>query len=707
MKQDMYVKMTVLCAVCALFSGTLRASDAPAWMDRAKSPEERARLLTAAMTLEEKSDELLIHFVNEDALYTYFTNRLAHGRTFGAIMHISGSKQARELQETALSTHRLKVPFIFHHDVTHGYRTVLPVGIGTASSWDEELVEACEAMAAGEAAAAGLHLTYAPMCDISDDPRWGRICETSGEDPYLSARIIAARVRGFHHHMTACIKHYAGYAALRAGRDYHAADFSLRELEETYLAPYRAAIAEGVDAVMCAYTPYDADDITFNRFLNRTVLRDELGFRGELMTDWQTIRSGERYGISTGPMESARRAMEAGIDADMRSDIYGDCLPVLVREGKLDEKLIDAACANCLTLKFRLGLFDDPFAKGCDEAAEAAAQITPANRALARRAAAEGAILLENAAGLLPLSTSARIAVTGLLADKPHDQLGDWSPQGRTNETVTLVKGFGEAWGANLVSVEAADTVVYCAGELVKWGGEHHSRLRPVVPPEQVAEMRALKAKGKKVVALVLACRPLILADVREVADAVVFSFFPGTEGGHGLADVVSGAVNPSGRLPQTFPREIGQIPLSYRERRAWMYDEWVDGSTKPLYPFGYGLSYTTFEAAKPTHADGTVRVHVTNTGTRAGATVVQLYLRRELAKLVQRERELRGFRRVELAAGETREIAFPLGFEELKGFGADHTWSVEPGPVTAFVGFDAATENGVTFEVKGGVSAK
>ena len=676
------------------------ASGAAPWMNRTKSPEERARLLTAEMTLEEKADELLIHFVNEPELHAAFTNRLAHGRDYGAIMHISGAKQARELQELKLRNSRLKIPYLFQHDVTHGYRTVLPVGIGTAATWDEALVEACEGVAAREAVAAGLHLTYAPMCDISDDPRWGRICETSGEDPWLSARLIAARVRGFQKNgLAACAKHFAGYAALRAGRDYHPADFSVRELEETYLAPYRAAIQEDVAAIMCAYTPFDADDITFSKFICRTVLRDELGFRGQLMTDWQTIRSGERYGASSGPRESARRAIEAGIDVDMRSDIYGDELPALVRSGEVPEYLVDAACANVLATKFRLGLFDDPFARGCDEAAEAAAQFTPESRAVARRAAAAGAILLENKGAILPLSTAQKIAVAGPLADAPKDQLGDWSPKGRTNETVTILAALREAWGANLVAADDADTVVYCAGERVAWGGEHHSRMNPVVPREQVEEMKALKAKGKRVVAVVLAARPLVLTDVREAADAILFSFFPGTEGGHGLADVLSGAVNPSGRLPQTFPRAVGQIPLSYRERRAWMYDEWVDGPTAPLYPFGYGLSYTTFSCTKPVCRDGVVTVRVANTGDRAGATVVQLYLRRERATLVQREREMKGFRRVELAPGELREIAFPLGFEELKLLDGQHQWVDASGPITAFVGFDAATTNGVLFE--------
>ena len=670
-----------------------------AWMDRTKSPEERAKILTAAMTLEEKADELLIHFVNEPELYAYFTNRLAHGRTFGAIMHISGAKQARALQEVALRTSRLRIPFIFHHDVTHGYRTVLPVGLGSASTWDTNLVERCEEMAAREAAAAGVHLTYAPMCDISDDPRWGRICETSGEEPFLSAAMTAARVRGFRKHVAACVKHFAGYAALRAGRDYHAADFSRRELEETYLAPYRAAIAENVDAVMCAYTLFDADAIAFNRLMNVDILRNELGFRGELMTDWQVIRSGERYGISSGAEESARRAMNAGIDVDMRSDIYGDELPALVRSGAVPAARLDEACARCLTIKFRLGLFDNPFARGCDPEVEAAAQITAENRALAREAVRKGAVILENVDRLLPLSTQSKVAVAGFLADAPKDQLGDWSPQGRTNESVTIARAMREAWGANMVPVSESETVVYCAGERVKWGGEHHSRMNPDVPADQLAEMRAFKAQGKKVVAVVLAARPLILTELRKTADAIIFSFFPGTEGGHGLVDVLSGAVNPSGRLVQTFPHAVGQIPLTHRERRAWAYDEWVDGTTKPLYPFGYGLSYTTYSVSKPEYANGCVSAVVKNTGRRAGVATVQLYLRRELASVVQRERELKGFQQVSLEPSESKTVSFALGFEELKLYDALHKWVDEPGPVTAYVGFDAATTNGVTFE--------
>ena len=682
--------------LCGVLGAVAFAVSAEPWMDRSKSAEERARLLTAAMTLEEKADELLIHFVDEPELYDAFTNRLAKGRTYGAIMKVTGAKQARELQKVALAHSRLKIPFIYHEDVTHGFRTVLPVGLGTAATWNPSLVERCEAMAAKEAVASGFHLTYAPMCDISDDPRWGRICETSGESPYLSAAMTGARVRGFRRHFASCIKHYAAYGSLRAGRDYHAEDCSERALEETYLAPYRAAVAAGVDAMMCAYTPYDADNCTFNAFLNKTVLRERLGFKGELMTDWQTILSGVRYGIAKDRRDAARRAILGGIDADMRSDIYGDELPELVRAGLVEEYLVDIACARCLTLKFRLGLMDDPFARGCDEAAEKAAQLTKENRALAREAVREGAVLLENRGGLLPLSTARKIAVGGPLSDAPKDQLGDWPCFGRTNETVTILAGFREAWGANLVSVAEADTVVWCCGEQVSWGGEHHSRLNPCVPAEDVEAMRAFRRQGKKVVAVVLSCRPLILADVKDAADAVLFAFFPGTEGGHGLADLVSGAVNPSGRLPQTFPRELGQIPLSHRERRPWMYDEWIDGSTQPLYPFGYGLSYTTFVYGKPFVKDGAVSVEVTNTGSREGMETVQLYLHKTLATLVQRERELKGFRKVKLAAGEKETVLFPLDAELFKAFTADHVWQDEPCEAMLYVGPDASTTNGV-----------
>ena len=690
-------KAKIVFVAMMLFVGACAYCEIGGWQERTKSPEERARLLAAAMTLEEKADELAIHYVNESALYDFYTNRLAHGRTFGAIMKVKGAKQAREVQEQGLRASRLRIPFIFQEDVTHGYRTVLPVGLGTACTWNEALVERCEEMAAREAAAAGFHLTYAPMCDISDDPRWGRICETSGESPYLSARITAARVRGFRKHLASCIKHFAGYGSLRAGHDYHPADFSVRELEETYLAPYRAAIAEGVDAVMCAYTPYQAEDCTFCSFLNKTILRDELGFRGELMTDWQTIKSGMRYGVTADERESALRAIKAGIDADMRSDIYGDWLPRLVREGAVEEREVDVACVRCLTVKFRIGLFDDPFGRGCDEQAERAELLSTANRELAREAVRQGVVLLENRDGVLPLATDAKIAVVGPLADAPKDQLGDWPCRGRTNETVTLVQGFREAWGANLVSVEEAKTVVYCAGEKVAWGGEQHSRLNPCVPAEQVAEMRGLKAKGKRVVAIVLSCRPLILTDVKDVADAVLFSFFPGTEGGYGLVDLVSGAANPSGRLVQTFPRELGQVPLSHRERRPWHATRWVDGSADPLYPFGYGLSYTTFACSAPLWKEGAAVVTVTNTGKRDGATVVQAYLRHELSSVVQRERELKGFERVSLKAGESKEVSLLLGSDAFKVFNAEHRWVDEKKPCTVFVGFDASTTNGVS----------
>ena len=672
------------------------ADEVHPWMDVKKTPEERAKILTANMTLEEQADELSIHYVHDPELYAVFTNRLAKGRTFGAIMKVRGAREARELQELALGHSRLKIPLIFHEDVTHGFRTVLPVGLGSACTWNVRLVEACEEMAAREAAAGGYHLTYAPMCDISDDPRWGRICETSGEDPYLSASMTAVRVRGLRKHLAACIKHFAGYAALRAGRDYHPADFSLRELEETYLPPYRAAIAEGVDMFMCAYTPFDADDCTFNRFLNRDILRGELGFVGGLMTDMVTIASGVRYGISSGSEESARRAIEAGIDMDMRSDAYNEWLPKLVRAGEVKAAWLGKACERCLAVKFRLGLFDDPFARGCDESAEEAAMITPANRALAREAVRQGAVLLENN-GVLPLSVETKIAVAGPLADAPHDQLGDWPCFGRDEEVITPLKAFRETWGKNLVSAEAAETVVYCGGEFVRWGGEQRSRQNPDIPESQLAEMRRYKARGKKVVAVILSCRPLVLTELVKTADAVVFAFFPGTEGGHGLADIVSGAFNPCGRLVQTFPRAVGQIPLSYRERRPWRETQWVDGESTPLYPFGYGLSYTTFDCSTPIWKDGAAHVTVSNTGRRDGTTVVQVYLRHDLASVVQRGRELKAFARVGLKAGERREVSLALEADAFKIFNAEHRWVDERKPCTLFVGFDASTTNGVS----------
>jgi len=685
---------SAVCALCFLTVAPLFGAES-AWMDATKSPEERAKLLVAEMTLEEKADELQMHFMGAEGAFEALTNRLANGRTYGTILKTTGARQAHDLQRRGRTASRLHIPFLYTEDVTHGFRTILPVGLGSASTWNESLVEASEEMAAREAVTAGFHLTYAPMCDISDDPRWGRICETSGEDPYLSARLTAARIRGFHKHFAACIKHFAGYGGLRAGRDYHPSDYSRRELEETYLKPYFAAVREGVDQVMCAYTPFDADNCTLNRFLNIDVLRGRLGFEGPLITDWATINSCVRLGVAKDRFEASEKAMAAGIDGDMVSRAYGDCLPTLAREGRVAERRLDEACVRSLALKFKLGLFDNPFRYG-DEKAEVTNQFTAANRALAREVVRQGAILLENNHGILPLSTETKIAVVGPLADLSKDQLGDWPCFGRENETVTLLAGLKEAWGKNLVSSDEAETIVYCAGERVKWGGEHKSRMNPVIPEEQVREIRQLKAKGKKVVVIVLSARPLVLTEIKNVADAILFAFFPGTEGGHGIADLLSGAANPSGHLVQTFPHSIGQIPLSYRERRPWMYDEWVDGSTKPLYPFGYGLSYTTFSVSQPVWTNGMVEVEVKNTGNRDGACVVQLYLRHEQSSVVQRERELKGFRRVELHPRGFVRVAFPLVEEDFRILNAAHEWVDEKKPVTAFVGFDSTTTNGV-----------
>jgi len=686
----------------ALMSMSAFAAEEMSWTNEAQEPKVRAQALVKEMSLEEKADELHMHFMGASNGYSLFTNRLAQGRTFGTVLKIQSAREAHEIQKMAIAASRLRIPVLYTEDVTHGFRTILPVGLGSACTWDEKLVEDAEAMAAREAVAGGFHLTYAPMCDISDDPRWGRICETSGEDPYLSGRLTAARIRGFHRHFASCIKHYAGYAALRAGRDYHPVDFSVRDLQETYLVPYRAAMAEGVDQVMCAYTPFDAGNCTLNKFLNIDVLRGELGFEGSLITDWQTIKSCLRLGLVHDIDEAVEKAMKSGIDGDMVSYAYGDILPKLVREGRVSEMRLDEACVRSLTLKFKLGLFDDPFRYGC-EAEERTVQFTLENRAIARQVVREGVVLLENRGCMLPLSRHEKVTVAGPLANAPKDQLGDWSCAGRTNETVTILQGVSEAWQENFVDEEKAAVIIYCAGEYVKWGGEHKSRMNPVVPNEQVDEIRRLKSKGKRVVAVVLSSRPLVLTDLIEAADAALFSFFPGTEGGHGIADVLIGEENPCGRLVQTFPRSVGQIPISYRERRAWMYDEWVDGSTKPLYPFGYGLSYTRFSCGVPKWKDGAVEVCVTNEGKRSGASVVQLYMRQEVSPIVQRERELKGFCRVLLSPGESRVVRFPIDASAFKYFGGDHLWHRSDGEACAYVGFDAATTNGIGLACSGG----
>ena len=677
----------------------------------------RARELCAKMTLEEKAGELMAYDYEN-----FGSNRWEIYRSFvesnkvGVMMRVRGVADTRKIQRYKVEHSRLRIPTIFGDDVTRGYRTILPIELGRACSWDEALLERGEAMAARETAAAGLQLTYSPMVDLSEDPRWGRIGETCGEDPYLVSRLCAARVRGYQgrkpeeladgRHVLSCDKHFLGYASLMGGRDYRHRDFSRRELLETYLPPHRACIEAGAWAVMNAYTTFEGVPCNFNAYLLKTLLRDELGFRGQLMTDWATLRYSVREGASPDLATSAIRGLAAGVDMDMVGNSYL-LLPGLVREGKVREADVDVAVVRSLALKFLMGLFDDPY-RYCDEERERRELLSEENRRIALETVRESVVLLEND-GILPLDVRSPVALAGTWADDGENQLSSWLCDGRAEDSVTLKAGMDKRWGERLEfntnGIPAAETVVLALGECRTLSGERKGRAAVQLPDGEQEDLRRLKKAGKKVVSVVFAGRPVDLREVRELSAAVVYAWFPGTMGGEGLAEILSGETNPSAKLAITFPRHVGQVPITYREKRTFIACGYSDMDVTPLYPFGFGRSYTSFAYSKPKAEKAECRigepvrasVEVTNTGATAGREIVQLYVRDEVASVLPRERELKGFESVTLAPGETKRVTFELDDSAFALYDADLKRVVEPGEFKIFIGGDSTTSNAVS----------
>lgn len=711
------------------------------YKDKNAPVEERVADLLSRMTLEEKVSEMILkpyyppsqygvggHGEKENAqkvvIHPDTLKQVQEGKV-GAFLKANGVATNRVLQEQQMKHSRLGIPLMFHEDVVHGYRTILPVPIASACSWNDDAIEKAEAVAAREASASGLQLTYAPMVDVTSDPRWGRIMETSGEDPYLGARIAAARVRGFqgdsekdlsrNDTIMGCVKHYAGYPSLEGGLDYYYKDFSWRDLQETYLPPFQGAIRAGVGSVMCSYTAYNGEPATFNRFLNIDVLRNQLGFKGLLVTDWNTLNHAKSMGASASNKESAERGIKGGIDMDMTSGQYMNLIQ-LVKEGKVPMKLIDQAVAHCLKAKFQTGLFDDPY-RYFDEKKEKEILLSNRNKADALAITQESIILLQNKDNVLPLSPDHRVALTGWLADNGKNQLGSWDASGKGEESITVFKGMKEIWKDNLVSdsqafttnipksldlIKDVDTVVVCLGENRSWSGEASNRATLELSDDQIEHLKAIKKAGKKIISIVFAGRPVIMDEIAQNSDAVLYAWFPGTMGGTAIAQLVSGEVNPSAKTCQTFPRHAGQIPVSYRWHRPFHYTGYSDMPRTPFYPFGFGMSYTTFNYSAPKtnkeeYAIGEpvqVTVKVANTGKRAGREIVQCYIRDEIASVVPRERELREYTSVDLQPGEEKEVTLTLPPSAFEIITVDQKRVIEPGSVQIFVGPDSTTQN-------------
>lgn len=774
-------KLTSLLLIALLLTLTFQATPGQQQPSRANI-ESRIEALLKQMTLEEKLGQLQQLDGEANGNFRPEHLDLARRGMLGSTLNVRGVGRTNELQRVAVEESRLKIPLLYGFDVIHGYRTIFPVPLGEASSWDAAAVERAAAVAAQEAAAAGVRWTFAPMLDIARDARWGRIVEGSGEDPYLGAVLGRARVLGFQGRdysapdkVLACAKHWVAYGAAEAGRDYNTVDMSEGTLREIYLPPFKAAADAGVGTFMSAFNDLNGVPASANPFTLTRILRDEWKFDGFVVSDYESVRETLNHGVPANEAEAAQLALTAGVDMEMVSRLYNKHGAELIKSGKLSMATVDEAVRRILRIKFRLGLFERPYA---DEARERSLILSRENRAVARSTAARSMVLLKNERETLPLGKASRtIAVIGPLADDPKAMLGSWAGDGRAEDTVTLLAGIKSkvspqtrvlhskgvaiegrgvtgnydaaapaatnAGGTNVAqaadteaarlattptaadSIEQAvrlareaDVVVLAVGETAEMSGEAASRTSLDLPGRQMELIRAIHDTGKPYVIVLMNGRPLTINWIAENSPAILETWFAGTEAGNAIADVLFGDVNPGGKLPVTFPRTVGQVPIYYNHKNTGRppdvnnkySSKYLDAPWTPLFPFGYGLSYTQFRLADlrlsaqrigPTETL-TASVEVLNTGQRAGDEVVQLYIRDVAASVTRPVRELKGFERVSLRQGERRRVSFTLGPEHLGFYNRELRFVVEPGTFKVFAGTSSEGGLEASFEVAG-----
>lgn len=712
--------------------------------------------LLKKMTLEEKIDQLI-------QLATPFYKGASDGgqitgpieemgiseetvRNSGSVLGASGAKETTNIQKEYLKDNPHGIPLLFMADVVHGFRTIFPIPLAIGCSWDADAAERSAAVAAHEAAVSGVHVTFAPMVDLVRDPRWGRVMESTGEDPYLNSLFARAFVRGFqgsdltndHSRVAACVKHFAAYGAAEGGRDYNTVEMSERTLREQYLPAYKAALDEGCEMVMTSFNIVDGIPATGNKPLMRGILREEWGFDGVLISDWDAIREMVDHGVASDEAEAALLAIEAGVDIDMMTRCYVNNLKKLIDNGAVDESLIDEAVLRILQLKAKLGLFENPY-RGADEEREKEVVLSDANRKIAREVAAKSCVLLKND-GVLPLKRDQKIALIGPFAEN-GDILGSWSWHGKREDAVTLREGVLKKIDTSLVSsskgcgidvgkdeqltaaIEAAkeaEILVLALGERSEMSGEANCRADIRLPQVQIELVRKLHALGKPMVAVLFNGRPLDLHGVIDEADAVLEAWFPGTEGGAAVADLLFGDLNPSGRLSMSFPYSVGQVPVyynSFNTGRPKTNDEvdqayvskYLDIPNSPLFPFGFGLSYSSFEYSNPAISshemtpDSSITVSVTikNTGSVAGEETVQLYLRDMSGEVVRPVKELKAFKKIALEPGQNETITFTITEDMLRYHHANLEYKSDPGLFTAFIGPNSRDVISLSFTLK------
>ncbi len=698
--------------------------------------------LLRVMTLDEKIGQLVLYTSDWDvtgpSIRDGYVDDIRAGKC-GNIFNAYTAEYTRKLQEIAVNETRLGIPLLFGYDVIHGFRTIFPINLGISASWDPELIQKSARVAAREAAAAGLHWTYSPMCDISVEPRWGRISEGAGEDAFLGSAISRAMVYGYQGSdledpmtIAACVKHFAAYGAPQAGRDYNTVDMSERWLREFYLPPYKAAIEAGAQTVMASFNELDGIPATANAHLLTEILRGEWGFDGFVVSDYTGIMEMINHGTSRDLEDASIQALNAGNDMDMQSGGFSEYLAKAVKEGKVSQATLDQAVRRVLTVKARLGLFEDPY-RYCSPEREAAETKTETNLATAKKLAQESCVLLKNDDYALPLAKGSSVAVIGPLADSADDLLGSWRGAGQVEgvksikeaiadyATVVYAKGCElsgddrSGFAQAVAAARSANTVVMVLGESCDWSGEAASRTGIRLPEIQTEMLKAIVHTGKPVSLVLLNGRPLDISEESKLVDAVLEAWFPGTMGAEAVASLLYGDADPSGRLSVTFPRNLGQVPIYYYAKntgRPYVHpgvkyeSRYLDCENEPLYPFGYGLTYTSFSYSKPELSAGnfgprgslTASATITNTGGREGTEVVQLYLRDMVGSVTRPLKMLRGFERVTLAPGESREVKFEITPELISFWRKDMTFGPEAGEFRLFIAGDSSAEDFVTF---------
>lgn len=714
--------------------------------------EAKVETLLSKMTLAEKLGQL-----NQISPWDYndLAGRVAAGQV-GSILNFNDPALVDKIQKVAVEESRLGIPLLVSRDVIHGYKTIFPIPLGQAATFDPAIVEKGARVAAVESSADGIRWTFAPMIDISRDGRWGRIAESCGEDPYLTSVMGVAMIKGFQgdslsdpSSMAACAKHFVGYGAAEGGRDYNSTFIPERQLRNVYLPPFKAATEAGCATFMTSFNDNDGIPATANRHVLTDILRDEWKFDGMVVTDWSSATEMIAHGFVKDAKEAAEKSINAGVDMDMVSESFIGNLEKSLAEGKVTMETIDNAVRNILRLKYRMGLFDNPYIS-----TPQSVKYAPAHLDAAREAVEESVILLENN-NVLPLGDKVRkVLVTGPLADAPYEQMGTWVFDGDKNYTRTPLQAIREMYGNNVEVVyepalaysrdkdtkgiaravkaaKSADVVIAFVGEESILSGEAHSLADIRLQGAQTELIKKLSATGKPLVTVIMAGRPLVIADEVKASDAVLYVFHPGTMGGPAIADILFGKVNPGGKTPVTFPRMLGQLPLYYAQNNTgrpanpseMLIDEipveagqtsvgcrsfYLDAGTGPLYPFGYGKSYTSFDfsnlklSADKIKTDGTldITVDVTNTGKYDGSEVVQLYVQDKVGSVTRPVKELKRFSRVPLKAGETKSVTFSLPASDLAFYGYDMTCAVEPGDFRLWVGPSSAEGLSADFAV-------